>query len=126
MMTILSSSFIPRYLVNEKRPLFPGMNRPSTINIVIRFGEPLREAIGTRRVTLSLPGDATLADLLAYLARTYPGFETAFRGDDLGRNHPYILFLNGRPVTRPNYAQARLADGDAVHIVLPVVGGDHA
>ena len=102
------------------------MNRQSTIHITIRFGDPLRKAVGARRVTLSLSGDATLADLLVHLARTYPGFERAFRGDDLGRDHPYILFLNGRPVTRPNYAQARLADGDTVHIVLPVVGGDHA
>lgn len=102
------------------------MNTSASIDITVRFGDPLRKAVGARRVTLSLPGRATLADLLAQLAQTYPGFEAAFRGDDLSRDHPYILFVNGRPVTRANYDQVHLADGDLVHIVMPVVGGGYA
>jgi len=93
------------------------------MEITVRFGEPLRKTVGARRIALQLPENATAADLIARLAQTYPGFNAAFRGDDLGRDHPYILFVSGKPVTRPNYAQTRLRHGDVVHIVMPVVGG---
>ncbi len=101
------------------------MNARPTIEVTIRFGEPLRKAVGARRVTLHLPEKATLADLLTRLAATYPGFEAAFRGDDLGRANPYVVFLNGRPVTGPNFPHTSLHQGDVVHIVVPVVGGGH-
>ena len=101
------------------------MNAKPTIDITLRFGEPLRKAVGVRRAALSMPANATVADLIATLIETYPGFQAAFRGDDLGRTFPYILFVNGRPVTQPNYEAVRLQDGDTVHIVMPVVGGAH-
>ncbi len=94
------------------------------IRVTIRFGEPLRKAVGQRRVTLELPDQTTVAQLLEELAAHYPGFEGAWRGKDLGREAPYILFLRGRPVTARNYAQTLLQDGDLVQIVLPVVGGE--
>ncbi len=95
------------------------------MEITVRFGDPLRKTVGSRRIILSLPENATLADMLAALAESYPGFETAFRGDDLGREFPYIIFVRGRPVTQPHYESARLQQGDVVHIVMPVVGGGH-
>ncbi len=96
------------------------------LQITVKFGEPLRRVIGQRRVSFYLSEDATVADLLALLAQRYAGFEVAFRGDDLGRPHPYILFINGRPVTAANYGAVHLQEQDIVHLVLPVVGGGHA
>ncbi len=93
------------------------------IRVTIRFGEPLRKAVGQRRVTLELPEQTTVTQLLEELAARYPGFEAAWRGEDLGRETPYIVFLQGRPVTAGHYAQTLLQDGDQVQIVLPVVGG---
>lgn len=95
------------------------------LQITVKFGEPLRRVIGQRRVSFCLPDDATVNDLLASLAQRYAGFEAAFRGDDMGRLYPYIVFINGRPVTAANYGVARLQEKDIVHLVLPVVGGGH-
>ena len=91
--------------------------------IIVKFGEPLRRSIGQRRVTIDLPEESTVTVLLNELARRYPGSREAFYGDASGRSTPYIFFLNGRPVTPPNYDITVLNDGDVVHLVLPVVGG---
>ena len=93
--------------------------------ITVKLGQPLSQTVGQRRLSLDLPAESTAATLLDALARRYPGFAEAFRGDDLGRETPYIFFLNSRPVTPPNFDAARLQDGDVVHLVLPVVGGGH-
>ena len=93
------------------------------IRITVKVGDPLRQTVGQRRLQMALPAGSTAADLLTMLAQTYPGFESAFRGDDLGQESPYIFFLNSRPVTPPNFEAARLQDGDVVHLLLPVVGG---
>jgi len=95
------------------------------LRITVKFGVPLRSVIGRRRLALTLPEGALAVDLLAALERSHPGFAAAFRGDELGRETPYIFFLNSRPVTAPNIATARLHDGDVVHLLLPVVGGNH-
>jgi sulfur carrier protein ThiS len=91
--------------------------------ITLRFGEPLRKTLGVRRMRLTLPGQATVRDMLDALAAQFPDFEAAFRGDDLGRAYPYVVFVNGRPVTPPHFDTAPLHDGDVVYLVLPVVGG---
>ena len=93
--------------------------------ITVKFGQPLSLTIGQRRVTLDLPEGCTATGLLEELAQRYPGFDTAFRGENLGRSSPYIFFLDGRPVTPPNFDATRLQEGDVVHLVLPVVGGSH-
>ncbi len=93
--------------------------------ITVRFGDPLRKKLGVRKLSLSLPEQANVVDLLAYLANAYPEFQSGFQGDDLQRSYPYVLFINGRPITPPNYETTFLKEGDVVHIVLPVVGGAH-
>ena len=87
------------------------------LQITIKFGEPLRRDVGRRRISFSLPDGATADDLLALLVQQYPDFEAALR------SYPYIIFINGRPVTAANYNATRLQDGDIVHLALPVVGG---
>jgi len=91
--------------------------------IVVKFGYPLSQAVGARRLDLEMPALSTVATLLQELARHYPEFEAEFQGEGLGRPSPYIFFLNSRPVTSANYESTYLQDGDVVHIVLPVVGG---
>ena len=91
--------------------------------IIVKFGEPLRRSIGQRRVTIDLPEESTVTALLNELARRHPGFREAFYEDASGRSTPYIFFLNGRPVTPPNFDATVLNDDDVVHLVLPVVGG---
>ncbi len=95
------------------------------LRITVKFGDPLRQAIGQRRITLEMPEGSTAADLMTVLKERYPDFEKAFRGDALGRVAPYIFFINHHPVTSPNYAATTLGDGDTVHLVLPVAGGSN-
>ncbi len=87
------------------------------LQIIVKFGEPLRRTTGQRRISLRLSDGATVDDLLALLVQRYPDFEAAFR------SYPYIIFINGRPVTAAHYNATRLQDGDIVHLALPVVGG---
>jgi len=94
------------------------------LKITVKFGEPLRQTLGQRRITIDLPESGSATDLLSALTQQYAGFEAAFRGDDLGRAHPYIFFLNHRPVTASNYDATHLQNGDVVHLLLPVVGGE--
>ena len=93
------------------------------IHVTVRFGEPLRRAIGQYRVGIELPAAASVVDLLASLRRTYPEFAMRFRGDDLGHDHPYRIFVNHKLVAGSECENHELAEGDLVHIVLPVVGG---
>lgn len=97
----------------------PLVDLPAQIQVTLRLGEPLGGAVGRRRLQIALPAPATLADLLAHLAAAHPHFAARFRGDDLGHDHPYRLFVN---YTQVGEDQA-LADGDLVHIVIPVLGG---
>lgn len=94
-----------------------------SVRVSVRLGEPLRRAVGQFRLHATLPAPATLADLLAHLAGAYPDFPAGFRGEDLGRDHPYHLFINHRQVPPGQFDRFALADGDQVHIVIPALGG---
>ena len=94
------------------------------MQIMVRLGEPLWRAAGALRLYLDFAeGEVTVADLLARLAATYPGFDTAFRGDALGRLMPYQVFVNARLVPLGGEAQRTLVDGDKVYLFLPAIGG---
>ena len=94
-----------------------------TIQVIVRLGEPLRRAVGVRRFPITLPQGATLEHLLSAISEQYPAFVSSFRGDDIGHEYPYIIIVNNRPVTSPNYQQLHLHADDLVHIILPVAGG---
>lgn len=93
------------------------------IRVTVRVGEPLRRALGHTRLDLTLPAGATLADVVAHLDATYPDFARRYRGEDLGHPFPYRLYLNRQAVDAAEAATRTLADGDLVHILIPVGGG---
>ena len=93
------------------------------IHVTVRLGEPLRRAAGQFRFALTLPAGATLADLVSQLAETYPDFARRYAGTDLGHAHPYRLFVNFHLVAADQAAGRALADGDTVHILIPIAGG---
>ncbi len=94
------------------------------MQIMVRLGEPLWRATGAMRLYLDFPeGGATVADVLARLAASYPSFDSAFRGDALGRPMPYQVFVNARLVPTGEEAQRTLVDGDKVYFFLPAIGG---
>jgi len=91
------------------------------MRVTVKVGEPLRTAVGGRRVVLELPEDATVADLLSSLAHTYPRFRHEFyeREVDL----PYALFLNDDQIKLDEVDKAPVNEGDTLFIFLPVAGG---
>lgn len=94
------------------------------MRITVRLGEPLWRAAGVMRLTLDLPQEpVTVADVLAALAARHAGFESAFRGEDLGHFMPYQVFVNASLVTKGEAHRRTLQDGDKVHIFLPAAGG---
>jgi len=94
------------------------------MQIMVRLGEPLWRAAGAMRLYLDFSEDeATVADVLARLAATYPAFETAFRGDAFGRLMPYQVFVNARLVPPGGEALRPVVDGDKVYLFLPAIGG---
>ena len=91
------------------------------MRVTVKVGEPLRSAVGSRKVTLELPEGATVAGLLTSLADRYPGFRHEFyeRESDL----PYALFLNDDQIRLDQIEKARVSEGDTLFIFLPVAGG---
>lgn len=94
------------------------------MKIVVRLGEPLWRAVGSRRLHLSFDQDSvSVADVLDHLQASYPAFDKAYQGHSLPQTMPYNLFVNSRIVPRGQEADWLLADGDTLYIFLPAVGG---
>jgi molybdopterin converting factor small subunit len=81
------------------------------MEVNVRLGPGLSERAGVTRLTVTLPSDATVRDLLAHLKNTYPeqvsGLATAL------------------PVVRGSYVSERhkLVSGEEVSLLMPVSGG---
>jgi molybdopterin converting factor small subunit len=96
------------------------------VKITVKMGAPLSQVVGEPKVILSLPQEATLADVLDEMQGRYPEFQEGLQGKGLLKPFDrvlYSLFLNSRPVDWSQTAAASLRDGDRVHIFLPVAGG---
>lgn len=94
-----------------------------SIRVTVRFGEPLRRAVGRYRLEVTLSGSPTVIELLEHLAKTYPDFEASYSGRVMGRDFPYTIFVNRRPVPKEDYPRFTLHDGNIVHILIPIAGG---
>jgi len=87
----------------------------------VKVGEPLRSAVGSRKVALELPKGATVADLLSSLADRYPGFRHEFYEREI--DLPYALFLNEGQIKLDEVGEIPVSEGDTLFIFLPVAGG---
>jgi molybdopterin converting factor subunit 1 len=76
-----------------------------------RFFAAHRERLGTDRLEIELPADATVADLVADVVRRYPELATLLRNARFAVNREY---LPATTVLRP---------GDEVAFIPPVAGG---
>jgi molybdopterin converting factor small subunit len=97
------------------------------VKVTVKMGAPLSQVVGQPRVSLSLPPEATLADVLDEMQERYPEFQEGLKGKGLRKPFDrvlYSLFVNSRPVAWADAPDNRLQDGDRVHIFLPVAGGE--
>jgi len=91
------------------------------MKVTVKVGEPLRSAVGSRKVTLELPEGATVADLLSSLAHRYPRFRHQFYERDIDLS--YALFLNDDQIKLDEAGETPMNEGDTLFIFLPVAGG---
>ena len=91
------------------------------MRITVKVGEPLRSAVGSRKVALELPAGATVADLLSSLADRYPAFRHEFYEREI--DLPYALFLNDDQIKLDEVGETPVSEGDTLFIFLPVAGG---
>lgn len=96
---------------------------PETIRVTVRFGEPLRKAVGHYRIEVPLSAPASVDDFIMHLAETFAGFESSYSGQMMGRDYPYELFVNRQHVPKGEYGRVWLNDGNVIHIIIPIAGG---
>lgn len=97
------------------------MAKAPLMRVTVKVGEPLRSAVGSRKVALELPEGATVADLLSSLAHRYPGFGHEFYQREI--DLPYALFLNDDQIKLDEVEKTPVSEGDTLFIFLPVAGG---
>jgi sulfur-carrier protein len=96
------------------------------MKVTVKMGAPLSQVIGEKKVILSMPDGATLADVLSELGARYPDFEEGLKGKGLRKPFDrilYSLFVNARPVALEQAGETALVDGDRISLFLPVAGG---
>ena len=96
------------------------------MKIIVKLGAPLSQVVGARKVSLSMPEDTTVADVLDELRAGYPDFEAGLKGKGLRKPFDkilYSLFVNARPILFDQAAATPVRDGDQVYFFLPVAGG---
>ncbi len=94
------------------------------IDVQVRFMGDLPSVVGRRDMTVTLPRDNTVGDLLASLSES---FGTAFthrvfsRPDKL--EHTIVVFVNGENIDRHGGLSACLGEGNVEVVMLPMFGG---
>lgn len=90
------------------------------------MGDPLWRAVGQRRLTLSWADESppTIAEVLAHLGASYPGFDAALADAGLRQAYPYRYFIDSRLVGVADLASRTLRAGETLYIFLPAAGGE--
>jgi len=92
-----------------------------TMTVTVKLFGGLRELVTTSPISLSLPVDAAVADLLAEVERRFPVLCEKLK-PALEKGYINIL-LNGRNIRTLNGPCTPLTDGDSVAFLPPVGGG---
>ena len=94
------------------------------MDVTVRLPAMLRQrAADQAAMDVTVPGDATLADLLDVLAARYPGLERRLR-DESGQLRRYVNFyVDGEECRRLGGAATPLRDAAEVQIIPSVAGG---
>ena len=91
--------------------------------IEVKLGDPLFRTVGEQQISLELDDVATVADALAQLRDTYPGFGEALEAGGTQIGVPFNFFVNRKWVKDRDLAQHMLNPGDRLYILAPIVGG---
>ena len=92
------------------------------MKITVNLGEPIRRRVGRGKITVELgEGVQTLADLMAEMERSLPGFKEEMEGEE--GFAPYRLFFNDTLVRSADLADTEVKEGDSVTILMAMAGG---
>jgi sulfur-carrier protein len=94
------------------------------MDVSVRLPTVLRPRAGDQAtVDVTVPGDATLGDVLDVLAKQYPGLERRLR-DESGQLRRYVNFyVDGEECRHLGGAATPLRDAAEVQIIPSVAGG---
>jgi len=92
------------------------------MTIQIRAVLTIAKILGGRKITVTLPEDSTLRDLLINLADTYDGFYDAVCSEDGYNEGKAAVLVNGSSAAAIGGVGMRLCDGDDV-LIMPVMSG---
>lgn len=91
------------------------------VKIIVKFYTVLRDKLGTDRVEIS---GRDVLEVLKKLSLKYGKDFSEEVFDESGAIHNYyILLLNDKTVDQKNPQEARLKEGDVLHIFPPIAGG---
>jgi molybdopterin converting factor small subunit len=95
-----------------------------TVDVQVSFMGDLPSVVGRRDMTVTLPQDNTVGDLLASLSESFGTAFThrVFSGPDK-LEHTILVFVNGQNIKEHGGFAARLGDGDVEVVMLPMFGG---
>lgn len=97
--------------------------RPSTTAKVTFMGE-LPSLLNEREHLVSLPHEATVADLMRSLVDTFGQvFEDRIFCSPGKLNHTVLVFVDGQNLGRRNLLQTRLGEGPVDVMLLPMFAG---
>ncbi|WP_254524486.1 ubiquitin-like small modifier protein 1 [Natrinema caseinilyticum] len=89
---------------------------------VTLFG-PLRDPVGEKSITLSLPADATVEDVLDQLTADFPSMRDPLYGDYGSISDNVVLTKNKVNIATLEGVETKLSDGDTLRLSPPVTGG---
>jgi len=94
------------------------------LEVELRYYAMVRDAAGKRSETLSLPGGATVMDLVNHLIGLYGDRFRGYVFDDEGMLIDYLMFsVNEVDVRSLEGFDTVLRDGDRVLVMPPIGGG---
>ncbi len=99
-------------------------SRQPTIDVQVTFMGDLPSVVGRRDMTVTLPRDNTVGDLMASLSESFGTAFTdrVFSGPDK-LEHTIFVFVNGEHIDGHGGFAARLGEGDVEVVMLPMFGG---
>jgi len=94
------------------------------LEVELRYYAMVRDSSGKRSETLSLPGGATVMDLVNHLIGLYGDRFRGYVFDDEGMLIDYLMFsVNDVDVRSLDGFDTVLRDGDRVLVMPPIGGG---
>jgi molybdopterin converting factor small subunit len=94
------------------------------VKITVKSFANIRDILGTAELALDVPGGTTIGGLFVELTRRYgAAFDRQIRDQMSGEIVPFLVMINETVYRTTTDMGVRLAEGDAVTVMIPFDGG---